>query len=180
MKGRIFTILSMSLGVAMAAGTHTGEISAPAGDETSVIAYPPLPNNTYQSNRYAVTVEQNGRQFPCYVYQSDNHGDLDAYHLERMTAANHFTSFSFQGRVTVNIHLLGGATAPSALVHPFSYGVKATSRGSLISLVIEKPRQIYVEVPGMGKHPIFIFADPPERNVPSVRACMRSQRLMDA
>ncbi|MCX7826803.1 MAG: hypothetical protein N2689_14780 [Verrucomicrobiae bacterium] len=141
-----------------------------AGDEPHVAVYPPLPNNTYQSRHYEVIVEQGGRQFLSYVYQSDNHGDLDAYHLEKMTAANHFTSFSFQGRVMVHIHLLGGATAATAVVRPLSSGLRATANGNQITLALEKPGQFYVEVPGKAKHPLFIFADPPEREVPSAQA----------
>jgi len=159
--GRVFAIISLSLAVVAL---------VVRADEARVAVYPPLPNKTYQSQHYAVTVEQDSKQFPCYVYQSDNHGDLDAYHLEKMTAANHFTSFSFQGRVTVKIRLLGGATADTAVLHPFSSGLKATAKGSLMTLVLDKPGQFYVEVPGMEKHPIFIFADPPEQNIPSVQA----------
>jgi hypothetical protein len=163
MKGKLVSTILGSSFVAAAAWVVGGE-------ETHVAVYPPLPNNTYQSQHYAVSVEQDGRQLPSYVYQSDNHGDLDAYHLERMTAANHFASFSFQGRVMVHIRLLGGATATGVVLRPLSSGLKAAARGSLITLVLDKPGQFYVEAPGMEKHPIFIFADPPETNVPSAQA----------
>jgi hypothetical protein len=41
--------------------------------------------------------------------------------------------------------------------------------GNQITLAIDQPGQFYVELPGMEKNPLFIFADPPEKNAPSAK-----------
>ena len=36
-----------------------------------------------------------------------------------------------------------------------------------IGFTIEKPGKFWIKVPGMEEHPLFIFADPPERDIPN-------------
>jgi hypothetical protein len=132
-----------------------------------VTVYPPLPGNLYKSQRYTVAVTQNGRSYSSYVYQVNNRGDLSAWTKKQMTEANHWTSFSFAGSVTVKVQLLGGLSVRSAVVRPISRGVTAAVSGNTVSFSIDRPGNFYVEIPGQEKHPLFIFANPPETDVPS-------------
>ena len=134
----------------------------------SVAVYPPLPNNQYRSDRYEVSVYQTGSGHSSYVY-ADTNNDL-RYPFDRflMTLDNHFTTFSFGGEVLVQIKMpLRPAGISSVVVHPLSKHLKASVSGNTISIPLAKPDNIYVEVDGEARHPLFIFANPPEADEPS-------------
>ena len=137
-----------------------------------VAVYPALPDNQYRSDLYEVSVAQGGRSQSSYVYQDPNN---DPRWLAKwasseslMTQKNHFTSFSFSGRVVVQIKLpMGRASIASVVVRPLSKHLKATISDHSISIPLNGPANLFVEVDGEKRNPLFIFANPPEVDAPS-------------
>ena len=135
---------------------------------SKLTVYPALPNNQYRSDRYKVTVYQSGRGLDSYVY-SDPNNDL-RYPSDRafMTLDNHFTTFSFSGQILLQIKLPSRHTEISSVeIRPLSKHLKATISGNTISIPLAEPANFYVEIDGEQRHPLFIFANPPEVNVPA-------------
>ena len=87
--------------------------------------YPPLPNNQYGSEIYEVTVSQGHTNRPSYVYKSTREGGNAT---DFATDANHWTSFSFRGAVTVQVKLRDGTPVKTAVIRPFSRNIRAESR----------------------------------------------------
>ena len=130
--------------------------------------YPALPNNQYRSDLYEVTVSQAGEPQPSYVYKSVREtGDSHAKTTVFTTDANHWTSFSFSGSVTVQIKLRSGAAIKTATVRPLAKQIHATVVGNTVTFTLAKPANLYVELDSQPRNPLFVFANPPEVNVPT-------------
>ena len=127
--------------------------------------YPALTNNQYRSDIYEVIVSQAGQSQTSYVYKSSR--DVDNKYQVLTTDANHWTSFSFSGPVTVKIKLRDGAVIKSASVHPLAKQIHATITDNTVAFTLTNPANLYVEVDGKPRAPLFIFANPPEVNVPT-------------
>ena len=80
----------------------------------------PSPGKEFASSEYQVIVYQNDEAQPSFTYQDKN---PDAKLAKRMTDFNHFTTFSFDGLVQVEVRLLD-ATAAGSEVRPLSAGIK--------------------------------------------------------
>ncbi len=124
-----------------------------AGLFTSAQTIYPIPNGLMPSNEYDVTV--NGKK--AFVYASP------------VPAA--YCSFEMNGPVDVIIK--AARDVKWVDVRPFSAGVKATFRDSIIRLRLTKPQQVSIELNGSIKTPLFLFANAPEkaktaRNQPNV------------
>ena len=116
-----------------------------------------------RSPLYTVTVEQGGVAQESFVYV-DHNQNKDALH-GKMAEANHFSTFSFSGKVRVTVKRVGKPVeqvklSPRALAP--DYELKAGG----VSFVLEKPAKLWVAVEGAERNPLFIFADPPETNIP--------------
>ncbi|MCF7837960.1 MAG: hypothetical protein K9N49_04955 [Candidatus Marinimicrobia bacterium] len=134
--------------------------------QAEVTVYPPLPGNRYASDSYTLNVRQETTQ-SSYVYQSNvDTIENSKWALSRLGKSNHWTSFSFDGIVTVEVILPAGAVPSSATVYPLRKGVSATTAGNVVTLNIGEPGQYYVEIPGYEGKPLFIFANPPEEDTP--------------
>ncbi len=127
--------------------------------------YPPLPNNLYKSDRYSVTIGQNNSSADSYVYMGSNEFPLNSRPF--MTDFNHWTAFSFSGTVTVSVTIPSRTTINSSIVRPKSRNITPTISGNTVSFTVDKPENLYVEIDGEEEHPIFIFANPMETNIPS-------------
>ena len=130
--------------------------------------YPALPDNQYRSDLYDVTVSLAGESRPSYVYNSvremgGSHGKPTVF----TTDANHWTSFSFSGAVTVQIKLRNGAAIKNATVRPLAKQIQAAIVGNTVSFTLTKPTSLFVELDSQSRQPLFIFANPPEVNVPT-------------
>ncbi len=119
----------------------------------------------FKSPEYRVVVIQNGQRHESFVY-ADKHQD------EKLAARgsdwNHWTTFSFNGPITVEVTALK-TKIPSAQILPSSRGIKPTVSADQRSLTfsLEKPAKLWAKIPGTDENPLFIFADPPEENIPS-------------
>lgn len=51
-------------------------------------------------------------------------------------------------------------------VRPLSSGIKATFKDSVIKIRLTRPQKLSIELNGSFKHPLFLFANSPERNKP--------------
>ncbi len=133
--------------------------------------YPPLPNGQFQSDRYVVSVYQGGKSHASFVYRDPNNDPrwLTQWPSDEklMTAENHFTTFSFSGLVEVQIKLPLRTNIASVVVRPLTKRLEATIRGNTICLLLNEPANLFVEVEGEKRHPLFVFANPPEVNIPS-------------
>lgn len=136
------------------------------GNAASVTVYPGLPGNLYQSSVYAVTVSQSNVNYTSYVYYSTNDFN-NATTVSFMSLTNHWTSFSFSGTVQVKITLPLRTSITNATVHPLIQNVPAVISSNTVTLTITNPGPYYVQIDNEQRNPIFIFANPPEVNVPS-------------
>ncbi len=139
--------------------------------KSNVWVYPALPGNQMMSDRYEVTIIAGGKPLSSYVYKDPNNDPRwaknwpvsEAY----MTLENHFTTFSFKGKVTVQIKLPLRTAVSSVVVRPLSKNISASFTGNTISIPLDRPANFYVEIDGEKRYPLFIFANPPEADVPS-------------
>jgi hypothetical protein len=140
----------------------------PVTQASNVSVYPALSGNQYMSGRYEVDVLESNVPKSSYVYK-DPVNDL-RFPIDRgyMTLENHFTSFSFKGEVVVQVKLSQRSSISTVTIRPLSKNLKATISGNTISIPLKEPANIYVEVDGESRYPLFIFANAPESGVPPV------------
>jgi hypothetical protein len=126
----------------------------------------PSPGESFRSKHYNVRVIQNKQHEPSFTYQDKN---PDAKLVDRMTDYNHWTTFSFDGSVQIEVTRLSGS-ATGAEVRPLAAGIVPVISSSSVKFAISKPGKFWIKFPGMEEHPLFIFADPPETDVPDRRS----------
>ena len=76
-----------------------------------------------------------------------------------------YCSFELHGNVQVTIK--ASRDIKWVDVRPYSAGVKPVFKDSTITFSLSKPLQLSVELNGTLKTPLFLFANPPEKNKPS-------------
>lgn len=131
------------------------------GTRATVWTYP-APAEEFRSPAYAVRVLQNGQAQDSFVYR---HAHQDEHLRDRGTDFNHWTTFSFDGRVTIEIVRLNGAAA-DAEIRPLDRKLLPTASGARLAFTLDRPEKLYVKFPDAEEDPLFIFADPPELNIP--------------
>jgi hypothetical protein len=143
--------------------------SGKAANEVRV--YPPLPGNKFMSDRYEVNVIASKVSQNSYVYCSPNNDPrwrtkwpTSEIH---MTLENHFTTFSFSGKVLVQIKLPMRTSISSVVIRPLSKKLTASIKGNTITIPLKGPANFFVEIDGEKRYPLFIFANPVEQNIPS-------------
>ena len=125
--------------------------------DTTVVTYPG-PTGIDASEKYAVKV--NG--ITSFMYQTSR---SDRYAGEAGTAS--FTNFSFSGgSVTIEVTKLDATSINSVTIRPLDNNVKAEIVGNKAIFTIDEPMHISVEFDGKTTDKCFIFADPPETDVP--------------
>lgn len=132
-----------------------------AGD---VQVYPALPDRQYGSDLYEVTVTQAGKSLPSYVYKSVREGGNSK---DFGTDANHWTSFSFSGTVTVQVKMTDGSPVKAAIIRPIAKGIRTEVSGQTVSFTLNAPANVYVELDGKPREPLFVFANPIEADIPT-------------
>ena len=116
----------------------------------------------HPSNQYKVEIFQNGQKYPSFVYSSNNKF-IDQ--LSNMTDYNHWTTFAFEGEVQVTITKRFGWIG-EAKIYPLSLGIEPVLNQKQLTFTISEPCKIYIEMKDMEEHPLFIFADAPETEIP--------------
>jgi hypothetical protein len=151
-----------------------GEGVRPAAGGERLWVYPAPGQEAYRSERYRVRVEQGGAAHEafCYRFRSIWHHEFPEPGVAKsFPIENHWVSFSFAGKVVVAIEPL--KIKPTGVeLRPDPPGVKASASNGVIRVEISRPGQYYVMVKAEGadgyafNHPLFIFANPPETDVP--------------
>ena len=135
-------------------------------DYPDTLAYSQNLGRNLRSSVFSVKVKQAGQEFDSYVL-ADYNTFADGQR-NKMTDWNHSTTFSFDGTVVIEIRKKDGSSLSGSEVFPRQLSVPfaLTDNGNALEITLDQPRMLYVEVPGMFDHPLFIFADPAEVNVP--------------
>lgn len=126
----------------------------------------PLPDPSLESPIYSITLNHRGRIMEAPVLftraqqiKTNPHDDTS------------WTGFAFSGSVKVTITSHQGPIT-TARVLPSHRQIEVTiDPNGTASFVVNQPGQFAVEINGrMDEHPLLIFADPPETNVPDRNA----------
>jgi len=127
----------------------------------------PAPDFQDMSGRYAVTVSQDGATHDSFVYESTN-----PFHWvhQPMGQSNHWTTFSFDGKVEVAVHVPPSTRLQSAEVLPSAYEIPARISGNTIRFQLDQARQVAVIVNGDRANPLFVFGKEHETNLPDFTA----------
>ncbi len=156
----------------------------------SLVVYPAPQDvaSKYMSTRFSVTVSQNGINKGSPVYQSNNSAHPSwAGTLDYMQTANHWTTFSFGGSVNVEAKRLDGKAIQTCVIRPLALNIQPTIQGDKCNFTLSKPAKVSVEIDEnysktasfkdsglitkhVIKHPLFVFADPLEVNIPTASA----------
>lgn len=133
----------------------------PAAAPAAVWTYP-SPNTNFKSPHYEVTVIQDGQRHESFTYV---HEHQDPHLMDRMSDTNHWTTFSFDGKVTVEVKV-SGFDPRGTEIRPLRHDIQPVVTGDTVSFTLSDPGQFWVKVPGTTDHPLFVFADPPETDIP--------------
>jgi hypothetical protein len=144
-----------------------------AGD---AISFCPGPDERYRSPLYEV---RSAAGEPAFVYHRENgwkrvpDKDGNTWPLPVMSADHHWVGLSATGDVHLTIRA-AGIEAKTAELLPERPGntVSVAADGSVrvkLKLAAEHPGYYFVRINGAhgDRHPLFIFADPPETDVPT-------------
>jgi hypothetical protein len=132
-----------------------------------VKVYPhPDPDNksglNLQSSVFKVQLIQNGKAVESFVYSSKTNFEKP----EQLSDFNHWTTFESNGTVEVCITRLDGDIS-TAKVYPAKHQIHPSVKKNELRFSITKPVKLFVDIAGMEEHPLFLFADELERNIPS-------------
>ncbi len=175
-------------GLTAQSATHRLYVSenTPVAGSGSLVVYPATQaiQDRFKSDHFAVRLSQNGATQSSFVYRSDNNADPGwAGAVDFMQVANHWTTFSFSGSVDVEASRLDGKTIQTCVVRPLALNIQTSVQGNTCRFTLDKPARLSVEIDenkmvsgsftGIGpitkhivQHPLFVFADPLETNVP--------------
>jgi hypothetical protein len=142
---------------------YSGKDVALPTDAAQIVTYP-RPDGQVASDQYSASVWQLGRQHDSPVYtvaaRRPGNRELDTS----------WTSFSFSHPVLVTVRKLAG-TATGCLVRPAAAHIHTLFRDGACTFVLTRPANVSVEfAPNTTTpvlHPMLVFANPPERDVPS-------------
>jgi hypothetical protein len=140
------------------------------------VSFSPGPDERYRSLLYEV---RSGGGDPAFVYHRENgwkqvpDEDGGTWPLPVMSAENHWVSLSAEGDVRLTIRAVGIKAVKAELL-PERPGntVSVAADGSVLVKLkhsAEHPGYYFVRINGAhgDRHPLFIFADPPETDVPA-------------
>jgi hypothetical protein len=133
-------------------------LSAPAAQGFGSATLYRYPEQCASSEAYEVRV--NGeRSFVLPVPQTNQRavGFLDPF-------TPHIVSFGITGRVTIDV--TPRATVQRVKIRPERAGIAHSLRGNTITLTLDRPQRLSVELNGDAENPLLIFADEPETEIP--------------
>ncbi|MEZ4905321.1 MAG: hypothetical protein R2822_27960 [Spirosomataceae bacterium] len=129
----------------------------------------PLPNALFKSNIYEVKIKQNLDYQDSYVIGEPKFitNIKNEVVREAMSDFNHWTTFSFEGKpVSVEVTLKTQSIF-SCEIFPNKEKINATiSNGKAMFRVTKPNTKLYLLINGDEENPLFIFADPLEKNIP--------------
>ena len=125
----------------------------------AAVATYPGPKGVAPSDQYAVRVQQDGKWQESFVYLSK------AQWRSNRSKDTSWTTFSFSGKVTVAVRKLKGGFKTCRIL-PSQFGIEPTVTGDTATFTLARPRKVSVEFDDPIPHPMLVFADPPETDVP--------------
>jgi len=132
--------------------------------KAEVWVYPGAEENL-KSNKYYVRILQDDNVYESFVYHSKNTNDNIT---QQLSTNNHWTSFSFNDEITVEITKLFGNPVRFCIIRPKETRLKPEVSGHVIKIKLTKPQKLYLEINEAEEEPLFIFADTSENNVPDI------------
>ena len=124
-----------------------------------VVVYPP-PEGYMSSKQYRITILQDGKAYESFVYVSEAQ-----FSKVNRSSTTQFTNFSFSGTVTVRIEKLNGPFTRVDIL-PSSNKITAQQQGGSVTFELSRPENLAVEFDKSIEHPLLIFANSLEKNVP--------------
>lgn len=125
-----------------------------------IICYP-SPEGLARSEHYRVEVFQDGTVEEPFVYYTT--AQLPKFNKSKTTA---YCIFSFTGKITVRVTRLQ-ESFQSCRILPSAYGIYPEIRGNSITFSLDRPLKVSVEFDNDITHPLLIFSDEPESEIPS-------------
>ncbi|WP_083925281.1 hypothetical protein [Flexithrix dorotheae] len=124
----------------------------------------------FRSPQYQVEIFQDGKSYDSYVMADYN--TFPSHHGGRklMTDWNHFTVFSFKGKIEIRVTKLDETPIEKCTIYPLVKEIPFQINGKELLITLDKPQKLYVEMKGMENDPLFLFADAPEENIPNKNA----------
>lgn len=155
---------SLLLGESLATYSYPETIVAPTKVKDAkheVIA------ETRRSELYRVEVKQLGKSQDAYVMFTPNPHETGNLSSSPHT---HWTNFSYEGKVTVTVTNLNGPVE-QVEIYPTRKAPDFKIDGRKVSFTLESsgtptPLQLYLRINEERDHPLLVFADPPESDVP--------------
>ena len=135
--------------------------SSKSDSERKMVVTYPGPDGIAPSDQYAVKVQQSGKQYDSFVYL------CNAQWRTNRSKSNSWTTFSFSGPVTVSVTKLKAETIKTCKILPSSYGIEPRIEGNRVTFELDRPRKVSVEFDGDIVHPMLVFADALETDVPN-------------
>ncbi len=129
-------------------------------DDTSILVTYPGPEGVTASSYYAVSVEQDGTEQDSFVYEVNRQQETNA------SLTTSWTTFSFSGTVTVTVTKLSEGAIGTCEVLPSSFDIETEVSGNDCTFTLERPRKVSVELDGDTTHPMLVFGDALETDVP--------------
>ena len=133
-----------------------------------VVVYPALPIDSFTSKTYTVQGKTEQGKFQNsfvigekkYVTNINNKPVVEA-----MSDYNHWTTFSCDGKVVVEVSNTEGVK--TCEIFPKRYGIiPKIEEGKAVFTIAEPTTKLYLLINGDEENPLFIFADPLEQSVP--------------
>ncbi|MEM9985199.1 MAG: hypothetical protein AAF804_08905 [Bacteroidota bacterium] len=125
----------------------------------AIVTYP-APAHLEPSPHYAITISQGGEEFPVFTYQTE--AQKPAFNLSESTA---YGIFSFEGPIRVKVTCLKRSYRQASIL-PSSYGLVGSLQGQSFTFQLDRPRNLAIEFDGDLTHPLLLFANPLEEDVP--------------
>ncbi len=125
----------------------------------AVVVYP-QPAGYAASKDYRIVISQDGRQYETFIYVSDAQ-----FPKVNKSQTTQFSSFSFTGTITIRVEKLQGFFERCEVL-PTAKNIKPLREGNTISFQLSKPENLAVEFDKSIQHPLLIFANPMESDIP--------------
>jgi hypothetical protein len=156
----MFCVITQNSLPEVAAEDVKTKVNQPASQADTVVTYPG-PDGVAPSDQYSVIVEQGGKQYDSFVYL------CNAQQSTNRSKTTSWTTFSFSGPVTVVVTKLKGEAIERCKILPSSYRIEPRTEGNTVTFRLDRPRKVSVEFDDDISHPMLVFADPLETEIPN-------------
>ncbi len=147
----------------------------------------PVPNKVaevFESSRFRAFLSCEGNEEEeCFVHESENDNPVSDLTLKFMQEKNHFVKMRLGGKAKFRVKRKDGKEIKTCVIRPLEYGIVPTIEGDSVSFTMDTPHNISVEIDenfiakgdfnnigpvekNIVKHPLFFFANPPEKDIP--------------